>query len=345
MQRRHILQYVQTLILDGLSVPADLVSDIITQSQYNVRILSIREVSHLNERKLQQALKYVVRPSRPANTPKLQALYIFGPKDVIPMPRFQRHVNWYPPGIAPIDTLPLYGGVIYSRGAQIGAQWNAKSGDTLSEEIARGCEKWFTGGGKVIAKSPSPEWAYTIIACRGLISFDTVMCNGPRHLAPITENEKLPHPVWYRRQNAYLEPRVATHSIKGCHGCGSAPETFSKFGVSSSNHFPLLSPPPLYSSTVKAAKTPFAQSSDELLVRCADCLRGRFCENCLIWWCESCYEIPSHGYAPAPEALEGSGTTGGGHPEKNVKVHMGFCVENCLVSEIVSGASSDGMWG
>lgn len=348
LQRRHILQDVQTLILDGLSVPSDIVSDIITQGQYNVRILSIREVSNLNERKLQQALKYVVRPSRPANTPKLRALYIFGPKEVVPTLRFQRHVNRYLPGIVPIDTIPSYGGVMYSPGAQIGAQWNAKSEDTLAEEMVRGCDKWYSGGGKVIMKPPSMEWTHTVIACQGIISFDAVICNGPRHTAAMTENEKPSEPVWYKRNGAYLEPRVATHSIKGCHGCGTTPEMFSKFGVSPMGNFPLLAPPPLHSSTVRAAKIPFVSSPDKLLVRCIDCLRGRFCESCHIWWCENCYEIPNHAYAPgSPQPWDGSGATGDGHPEKNVKVRvsMGLCVESCLVSEMMSGAGSNGMWG
>jgi len=327
-------------------VPSDLVSDIITQSQYSVRILSIREVSNLNERKLQQALNYAVRPSRPENTPRLQALYIFGAKDVAPAPRFQRHINRYPPGIAPIDTLPSYGGVIYSHGAQIGAQWNEKSGDALAEELVRGCDKWFSGSGKVIAKPPSAEWAHTIVACQGIISFDAVMCAAPRHHATMNEREKSSELAWYQQYSAYIEPRIATHSVKGCHGCGTSPEGFSKVGVSPSSHFPLLAPPPLYSSTAKAAKAPFPSSPETLLVRCIDCLRGRFCESCHIWWCEKCYEIPSHAYAPgSPQPWESSGTSSSGNPEKNVKVHMGLCVENCLVSEMMSGAGSNGMWG
>ncbi len=349
MGRHHLLQDVRTLILDGLSVTADIVSDILTQPQYNVRILSIREVSNLNERKLQQALLYAVRPSRPAFAPKIQGIYFFGPKDAPPVPKTKKNIHnirRYPAGIASIDTLPMYGGVIHSRGAQIGAQWNEKSEDTLAEEMGRRGDKWFSGGGKVMHKVPSVEWSQTVNACHGIISFDVVMCNGPRHQITPTSSKKSSRSVWYEQEGAYLEPRIATHSIKGCHGCGSAPEMFSKFGISPMDRFPLLAPPPLYSSTVKAAKAPFVGGSDRLLVRCGDCLRGRFCESCQKWWCENCYEVPGHAHPHSfPHEWQEPDTTAEGHPEKNVKVHMGLCVEDCLVSEMMSGAGSYGMWG
>ena len=83
LQRRNVLRSVQTLVLDGLSVPADLVRDIIAEDTFNVRILSIRECKHLNERKLQQVLRYAVRPSRPAGTPKIKGIYFFGQREIV----------------------------------------------------------------------------------------------------------------------------------------------------------------------------------------------------------------------------------------------------------------------
>lgn len=49
LERRHILRDVQTLVLDGLSVTADLCHEIISDPKFNVRILSIRGVKNLNE--------------------------------------------------------------------------------------------------------------------------------------------------------------------------------------------------------------------------------------------------------------------------------------------------------
>jgi hypothetical protein len=51
LRRNNILQNVHTLVLDGLSVTADLVNDILIDPQYQVRLLSIRETKNLNERR------------------------------------------------------------------------------------------------------------------------------------------------------------------------------------------------------------------------------------------------------------------------------------------------------
>lgn len=49
--RSNILANVQTLVLDGLSVTADLINDILVDPKFQVRILSIRETKNLNERR------------------------------------------------------------------------------------------------------------------------------------------------------------------------------------------------------------------------------------------------------------------------------------------------------
>lgn len=81
MQRRNFLQDVQTLVLDGLSVTSDLCHDILTDSKFSVRLLSIRDVKHLNHGKLRGALQYACRPSRDGS-PRLKGLYLFGPSEV-----------------------------------------------------------------------------------------------------------------------------------------------------------------------------------------------------------------------------------------------------------------------
>ena len=354
LRRRNILRDVHTLILDGLAVPADLVSEIILNDSFNVRVLSIREVQHLNERRLQQALMYAIRPSRPENTPKLQCLYIFGPKDPTPVARSRTHTNHYPAGIAPIDTLPSYGGVISSQGAQIGAQWNQKSEEALADDWARDGDKWFYKSGKVLSKQPSSEWATTIMACRGIISFDAVLCGGPRH-STSSVADRLGYGFehsspWHRHPEHRISPRVATHALGGCHGCGVASEGFAVFGQSPLDRFPLLAPLSIHSSTEKAAKSPInfgLNSSKRLIARCSDCLKNRYCESCHKWWCEDCYEVTMD-TLPASTEWDAVVTTLGSLDEsekENVKVHMGLCAEECLVAEMMSGAGSNGMWG
>ncbi|KAL2063174.1 hypothetical protein VTL71DRAFT_6246 [Oculimacula yallundae] len=347
LRRRHILQHVQTMILDGLSVTSDLLSDIITQDHFNVRVLSIRGVQNLNERKLQQALLYAVRASRAENTPKLQALYVFGPKDTA-LPLQVHHPSSYVhPAVSSSDFWSSDGGVVYGPGAQIGAEWNKRSGNTLADELASGADKWYQAGGKVLFFTPSLEWANTMLACEGIISFDAVLCNGPRHSSAVIGNGK-PASPWYRSSGSHLSSRVATHSVGGCFGCKRAPEDIAKFKRDPLERFPLLAPPPLHSSTVKAAKTPFPRFADELVLRCTDCLRSRFCENCHKWWCEDCYEISDGGGFFVPGSTTQpweSNDASDSETKQNVKVHMGLCVEDCLVLEMMSGAGSNGMWG
>lgn len=51
LRRSNIISNVQTLVLDGLSVTADLINDILVGSEFQVRILSVRETKNLNERR------------------------------------------------------------------------------------------------------------------------------------------------------------------------------------------------------------------------------------------------------------------------------------------------------
>lgn len=283
LRNRNILLDVRTLVLDGLSVPSDLVSEIILNESYNVRLLSIREVQNLNEAKLRGALKYSCRPSRPKNTPRLQGLYIFGRKDVPQAVKSRKHVNKYP---APIDAIPNYG-VLSSRRAQLGPQWNRGPEIALGEGMLREGEVWHAGTGNVFPKPIHDDWAETMIYCEGIISFDAVPCKGPRHSASLPRESSGP---WYNRLQNRIDARVATHSLNDCSNCSSF-KNASVFGQSPMVTFPLFSPLPLHASTIKAAKTSFEGFAfRKLMVRCMDCLRNRYCENCRKWWCEDCYD-------------------------------------------------------
>lgn len=315
MRTRNLLQSVQTLILDGLPCPADVITEIITHESFNVRILSIRDVKHLSQRKLQQALMYAIRPSRPEGRPKLQGLYIFGPKGTQRTQKVPATED-----ISCLRTLSTQTGV--GRGLRLE--------DTPSGDKTQYSERWYEDTGKVFAKLPSREleWANVIQACQGIISFDAVVCSGPRHSQTLDTASS-----WYNDPEFYLPPRVASHSLDGCSGCGrGGPEGFAHLKQASPNRLPLMDPVPLYSSTVKCAKIPpyvgFV-SDKRLLARCMDCLRSRYCNTCHKWWCEDCYEVnPGPNLAKQWEISEA--TEGANH----VKVHMGLCVENCLVEEL-----------
>jgi hypothetical protein len=334
MRRRNMLKDIQTLVLDGLAVPADLVTEIITTESFNVRILSIRDVQHLNQRKLQQALLYAIRSSRPEGTPKLQGLYIFGPKDTPLVSTCKKDVFKYPPGIAPIDTVPSYRGIMSSLGAQIGSEWNKKSQEAMDEEATRQSDLWFGKSGNIFPKPALTDWSSTMQSCLGLISFDAVLCSGPRHAIGDSS-------AWYSQPDSHVSPQIGTIALEGCSGCGSAPEGLAKFASSSMDRLPLLAPVPIHSSTTKAAKRPpHGEFEKKLLVRCIECLKSRYCESCHKWWCEDCYQAP--GQSLEPTSLESSFPA---EKSATVKVLMDLCVDDCLVGEMMSGAGSNGMWG
>ena len=332
LHRQHILGNVNTLILDGLSVPADLVREIIAEDRFNVKILSVRECKHLNEQKLAQVLKYAVRPSRPEGTPKLRGLYFFGPKDV-PLK------NTAGSKVVRSDVpTPAGTGVMSAEGAQIGAEWNQKSSYALSSYLGQPIDKYYQSTGRLV-KQPHSVWTETLQACEGIIAFDALLCRGPRH-----------NPNNYKD---YLKPALATVALgtKGCESCGTCPEGPAFFGQSPEQHLPLLAPPPFHTSTVRAAQCPtLASTTTEsgmppLMIRCEDCIRGRWCERCNKWWCEDCYQEPAS-RARLPEDLENNGwsaPTAGGNQDESVKVYFNVCVESCLRSEIMPVV--DGMWG
>lgn len=270
--------------------------DILTGPSFNVRILSLRDVKNLNERKLQQALQTACRPSRPDGTPRLKAVYIFSTSDGAP--------------VSPCD-------------GRLGAGGGSSALATAT--CAAGADEgdaWYGRRGKVFPQSISPEWAHTLLACRGVISFDAVLCAGPRHPNSPAFG-RVPH---VESAPGGAQWAVATHAVGGCSGCGDAPEGKTVWGRSRAERdggphdYPLLAPAPLHSSSVKAACCPSGASVEarevigswgadtncdggggnetgerpSFVARCFDCLKGRYCWSCNRWWCETCYAGAGH---------------------------------------------------
>jgi hypothetical protein len=325
LQRGNLLRNVHTLVLDGLAVPADLVQEIIAEDRFNVRILSIREVVNLNERKLQEVLKYAVRPTRPAGTPKLKGLYVFGPRRVL-ADHAPKKKKPPPPKVNP-----------YAK--QIGAEWNQRSVDALHTSLARTEDKWYQSSGRMIGKRPLHEWAATLQACEGVIAFDAVLCRGPRHdpfQAYIQEgpSDGVPHPF------GYLPPAVATIALgpSGCASCHTTPEGPAVFGQAPASHLPLLAPPPLHSSSIRAAQEPITTDGSgplPLIVRCDDCLKGRRCERCNKWWDECCYAgsaISGRTTLQQTEFFE-EAISSDIAMEKEIKVLDNLCYPRCFLAQ------------
>lgn len=312
------LANVHTLILDRVAVTAELVHEILTSPAYNVRILSLRGARHLNEQQLRRALQAACRPTRPAGTPRLRGLYIFGD----------------------------------------GSESN--NSDDVCKTGHAG-DIWYRNGGRVLAKTGNSnssiarafatEWANTLMDCRGIIAFDGVLCNGPRHVnSPVFGK----FPVSSNNQDSgngnngssgsnssgsgsnsntasNVAPAppfaLAAYSLGGCASCGNAPEGWTTWGDenvlsttpsagadpaagSYVSRYPLLWPPPRLTSSLRAAMCPAgervhplrpglsdsgcsnghveAHEPPRFIARCEGCLTERMCFSCGRWWCESC---------------------------------------------------------
>ena len=326
LRRLDILRDVQVLSLDGLSVTAELVHDILTDPAFSVRILSIRGVKNMNERKLQGALQYACRESRPEGMPRLKGLYLFGAKDTKPAPS----TTTMEMSRSPSPTSP----------GRSAAAWNTQIQKTLAAPPApvEEPEAWYVRQGNQFTSRISPEWASTLVACAGIISFDSVLCCGPRHF-----NSR----AWGTVNTEALDAAastamgvrpfaVATHSLGGCASCGTAPEGWTVWGeemltshrdadgrrtsesmMADLARFPLLAPPPMHSASLRVAMCPTGQTlrsrlpwlakgkqqQARFIPRCFDCIRDRYCSGCHKWWCESCYIGPR---ASSSASLEGS---------------------------------------
>ncbi|TDZ35257.1 hypothetical protein C8035_v009833 [Colletotrichum spinosum] len=273
LRRRDILQDVQTLILDGLSVTSELCNEIILDPSYSVRILSVRGVKNLNERKLCRTLQYACRPSRPEGTPRLKGLYVFGARDT-PLP----------------SATPTTASQTVSHAAHISSGWNAKSQQALTSSLRSEGDEWYQKKGRIVARQLPEEWASTLVDCAGIIAFDALPCTGPHHInSPAYGKVKI--------SSSSRQWAVATVALGGCAGCGAAPEGMSVHKDTPASQRPLLCPPPLLTSSVKAATTPSptvgSSKSPSFVARCLDCLRERYCAGCHKWWCEECYQTPS----------------------------------------------------
>jgi hypothetical protein len=355
LRRLDILRDVQVLSLDGLSVTAELVHDILIDPSFSVRILSIRGVKNLNERKLRGALQYACRDSRPEGMPRLKGLYVFGPRDT-------------PPTLAPKEDSRSPSP---ASSTGLASAWNKQSQKALAAALAEEPEAWYSHRGNQFPGRISSDWASTLVACAGIITFDSVLCTGPRHFNS---------PAWGTVNTEALDAAaspsatsvphfgVATHSLSGCASCGAAPEGWTVWGedvteskrdpdgrrtsescMADLSRFPLLAPPPMHSASLRVAMCPTGQTvrsrlpflprgkqqQAQFIPRCLDCIRDRYCGGCHKWWCESCYLGPRAsspgGGSSGPDSVSNPSQNAGaptvsGNEGSMCKIQDGVCV-------------------
>jgi hypothetical protein len=131
---------------------------------------------------------------------------------------------------------------------------------------------------QVAFQAPRIEFDSALLrVTQGVVVWDAVLCRAPRHTYP---------------HDRFIVPAIASVALgpTGCHICHSSPEGPGR----TVNQLPLLSPPPLHSSSIKVAQE---IPSDKKYIaplpfyaRCVNCLKNRWCACCNKWWCEDCYQ-------------------------------------------------------
>lgn len=329
LRRTQILGKVQTLVLDGLaSVTSDLLHELVTSSDYNVRLLSIRRCVNVNEAKLQQLLSYICRPTRPEGTPRLQGVYFF--TDPI------RHVG---------SKQAL--GITAAEGAQIGAAPLEKASTASLNDY------WYAPVGQLLVRGHKvpTAWEQTLNTCKGIIWFDAVLCTHMHaDMASVAHKDS---PEFSAMATMALGP-------DGCAGCGRAPLDAPTWGESDLKEFPLLWPPPHSGKLVDALRPPPRFTKDgrpqpqRLIVSCSWCMDSRQCDSCHKWWCVDCYDpkrnrsvqtVDHIREAGVDEFLAGRTIPLSQNIDQSIKVFNGLCVQYCLMGEWMAGAGGGGMWG
>ena len=357
LARRGVLQDVRILILDGLYISVELLHDILccqhtncpirvpnasdvrpcptcyplaTQCPVpcNVRILSIRQSMGFYVDQLQGLLKHIARPDRPKGSPRIQGIYCFGPMDSI-----------FSSSISEDSHADAAEGVTTAFGSQLGTQGSSRSSDSFATRYA---DTWYVSRRVNYAPAgfrsgelrpqPNEDWNELLDQCKGIIFFDTIKCQNSLPW-------KWDRSATNRRMKRCTSLANVCLGSQTCQDCHAFPQGGARYTGEPSADLPLLSPPPLHSSSIAVAQRVSYDSIDtkDLVLRawCDTCLDGRHCQGCLAFWCGTC--------CPFDDEHEGGSRVSTEHTK--LKVYFGLCVEKCLVEEMYLGAGSGGMWG
>lgn len=268
LENKLVLQDVHTLVLDGSSVPPDLVAEILSSPRFNVRILSIRDCVNMNERRLMQVIQYATRPSRPEGSPKIKGIYLFGSSEKA---QEQAKVTAKP---ATEDTHCCSNSSCTKQTPLV----------TKPKEPLTNTHLWYNQSDRLYRRDPSEGWSTILSSSESILSFDAILCRSPRHDSSKQTTE-----------TGFLPPAIATRSLGNtkCASCNTTAGAGAVWGSSPSHHFPLLAPPPTHSSRLVDAQKPDSElgKAPEMTAMCDSCVVDRQCRRCRRWWCHDCFPL------------------------------------------------------
>ena len=213
--------------------------------------------------------------------------------------------------------------------SQLGSQWHMLPDKEIDGRITTTGSNisffpdhdWYQPTGRLVPRSTwidSPwTWSYALETLTTMMmedseemslrfAFDAVLCRGPRHNREWVEMMRLELPEQSSKLK-YIEPQIATIALgpNGCDSCGLDFVETASWPDSPVWELPLLSPIPKVSASVREAQRPrrwkvctndgYSSSnlnidhSPKLVVRCRECLRGRYNKTTKAFECESCW--------------------------------------------------------
>ncbi|EGD94328.1 hypothetical protein TESG_01849 [Trichophyton tonsurans CBS 112818] len=334
LSRRSVLQDVRTLILDGLPVTAELVSDILLTDRFRISLLSIRGCLYLDDHKLRQAIEYAVRPDRAKGSPSIKGIYYFSPK---PIAAATPATPATPASSAsPSDDRRLPGCNTSTLGhrdssnhrrhrqrhyrsfhrSDLGsAVVQAEEPGNRSGVLANrpGClslgSEWYRQSGQVL-KLPSVQngWAHTLQLCQGVISFDAPLCRGARHdpnLYLMNNNNNESHQQYHQATNSQFQHPQGdiALSVTAAASGPLLPPAIATVSLGPAGCDGCRTSPEGPLTAVAKAPALRLDESPVLIAQCEECLRGRRCHRCNRWMCAACLPDTTKPWPPKVQNL------------------------------------------
>ena len=199
--RPHFLQYTRVLLLDGLYVSSKILTDLLCNDAYGIRILSLRGVQGVSDSSVRRILRYALRSGRREHS-KLRALYYF---------QVRESGNAVEQAFKSHTVIGEHEGITMTPGATLGAGFqDVSSSEAGDDPYSRSTYASFGVCKEASRDIKWEDWTTLLQACSGRVAFDMVLC--PQH-----------------------HSKIATVRLKGCQSCGSCPEkpAYPGFTVSS----------------------------------------------------------------------------------------------------------------
>ncbi|KAK6539947.1 hypothetical protein TWF694_008781 [Orbilia ellipsospora] len=251
----------QTLILDGLPMNFDKLTNLLLSPNQRISILSVRDCA-LNQPVFMQTLHFLVRPG---STSPLKGVYMFNKSNG----KARSKNKWQRIRYGEIEFIEGWAETVLACEGKI----------LFDVGICKGSKHMSfqpLEDGTNVSAAAEIELGSTPVSVQSGFSAFAWSANDSEQSSVTSTSAG--EDSWIPPQMA---PKLATKTIRGsCEGCKMPP-----VGCTSK----LYAPVPVLTSDIKVACRPRLGETEEVSM-CEDCTKERLCEGCGKWWCENCYD-------------------------------------------------------